>query len=301
MGWNASAAVDPATGQPITKWEGNLTLSPDQQAALDAQQKVQQGRSELAQGFMGRVGEAYKDPMDYSKMPAAPGSIEESQQNAYGLMSKMFEPGRTQQREALDNRLAAMGVDANSEAYKRQQANLGEQFGRQDLMAGIEAMNQGRQQASAQQGLRQSAIAEEAQRRGMSLNEMNALLTGQQVNMPQMPQFNAASAGQAPNFLGAAQAQGQYGLNQWQANQNSGPDIGSLLGTAAGAAFMFSDVRLKSRIVRVGEHPLGVGVYEYDIFGRRERGVLAHEVARVAPALVRRHVSGYLMVNYGGL
>ena len=65
---------------------------------------------------------------------------------------------------------------------------------------------------------------------------------------------------------------------------------------------MMSDVRLKTNIVRIGTHPIhGVGIYEYDIQGERERGVIAQEVQQVRPDLVREHVSGYLMVNYGGL
>jgi hypothetical protein len=64
---------------------------------------------------------------------------------------------------------------------------------------------------------------------------------------------------------------------------------------------MFSDRRLKSNIVRVGTHPRGVGIYEYDIFGERQQGVMAQELQEVAPELVIKHPSGYLMVNYGGL
>jgi hypothetical protein len=35
--------------------------------------------------------------------------------------------------------------------------------------------------------------------------------------------------------------------------------------------------------------------------GVPQRGVIAQEVERVRPDLVKRHASGYLMVNYGGL
>lgn len=181
-------------------------------------------------------------------------------------------------------------------------------------------MQQGRSQAQMQQQLRDAAlreqmnvgeyqdtlrqrqIAEEMQRRGMSLNEMNALLTGQQVSSPQMPGFQNASRAETANLLGAAQATGNYNMNAWQQNQqqqgNMMGDIASLAGTAM---FAFSDRRLKSNIVKVGEHPAGVGIYEYDIFGHRERGVIAQELAQVRPDLVRRHGSGFLMVNYGGL
>jgi hypothetical protein len=56
---------------------------------------------------------------------------------------------------------------------------------------------------------------------------------------------------------------------------------------------------LKSNIVRIGTHPLGIGIYEYDIFGGRQRGVMADEVEAVMPEAVNTHESGYKMVNYG--
>jgi hypothetical protein len=64
---------------------------------------------------------------------------------------------------------------------------------------------------------------------------------------------------------------------------------------------MFSDRRLKRRIKRVGTHALGVGIYEFDMAGYRQRGVIAQEVAAVRPELVKRHASGYLTVNYSAL
>ena len=159
--------------------------------------------------------------------------------------------------------------------------------------------------ANQQNTLRQQAIAEQAQRRGMSLNEMNALLSGQQVQMPTMPTFNAAGRSETPQLLNAAQSQYSAALDAANA-KNAGISnvFGGLTSLGAGAAsggFSFSDIRLKSNIRRVGTHCVGVGVYEYDIFGHRERGVIAQELQRVRPDLVRQHDSGYLTVNYGAL
>jgi hypothetical protein len=180
----------------------------------------------------------------------------------------------------------AQGLDIN--AMNAMNAAQGQQFG----------LNQS--YANQQNTLRQQAIAEQAQRRGMSLNEMNALLSGQQVNMPNMPQFNQAGISQTPNLMGAMQNTYQANLNSANAS-NAG--IGNALSgaTSLGSAFLFSDIRLKSNIRRVGTHSVGVGVYEYDIFGHRERGVIAQELQRVRPDLVRQHDSGYLTVNYGAL
>ena len=159
--------------------------------------------------------------------------------------------------------------------------------------------------ANQQNTLRQQAIAEQAQRRGMSLNEMNALLSGQQVQMPTMPTFNAAGRSETPNLMGAMQNTYQANLDAANA-KNAGISnvFGGLTSLGAGAlsgGFSFSDIRLKSNIRRVGTHCVGVGVYEYDIFGHRERGVIAQELQRVRPDLVRQHDSGYLTVNYGAL
>jgi hypothetical protein len=75
--------------------------------------------------------------------------------------------------------------------------------------------------------------------------------------------------------------------------------MGQAVGTAATA--FFSDIRLKSNIERVGTHPLGIGVYEYDIDGHRERGVMAQEVLNVKPEAVLMGDDGFYMVNYGAL
>jgi hypothetical protein len=180
----------------------------------------------------------------------------------------------------------AQGLDIN--AMNAMNAAQGQQFG----------LNQS--YANQQNTLRQQALAEQAQRRGMSLNEMNALMSGQQVNMPNMPQFNTAGISQTPNLMGAMQNTYQANLDASNA-KNAGISNALSGATSLGSAFAFSDIRLKSNIQRVGTHSVGVGVYEYDIFGHRERGVIAQELQRVRPDLVRQHDSGYLTVNYGAL
>ena len=66
-----------------------------------------------------------------------------------------------------------------------------------------------------------------------------------------------------------------------------------------GGYTFISDRRLKSNIVRIGTHPLGIGLYEYDIFGERQRGVMADEVEQVMPeAVTTLPTHGYKMVRY---
>lgn len=76
--------------------------------------------------------------------------------------------------------------------------------------------------------------------------------------------------------------------------------IGSIASAAAGTGG-FSDIRLKSNIEKVGEFADGLGVYEYDIFDRRERGVMAQEVAELRPWALGPEVAGFLTVQYDRL
>ena len=220
-----------------------------------------------------------------------------ARQQAGSEAQSMFGAGMNARQQGISEAMAqgnfgnqalgqAQGLDIN--ALNAMNAAQGQAFG----------LNQA--YANQQNTLRQQAIAEQAQRRGMSLNEMNALLSGQQVQMPNMPTFNPAGKSETPNLMGAMQNTYQANLNTANA-QNAG--IGNALSGASslGSAFLFSDIRLKSNIRRVGTHCVGVGVYEYDIFGHRERGVIAQELQRVRPDLVRQHDSGYLTVNYGAL
>jgi hypothetical protein len=248
-----------------------------------------------------------------------------------GLAAGNFANQATQQAFNQDVGAGRFGNEAQAQYFGQMmgQADLanraGQQAFSQDLAAGqfgnqamnqaqnldinrMQAMNQAQQQqfgqnmqyANMMNQLRQQAIAEQQQRRGMSLNEMNALLTGQQVGMPQMPRFNASGIAETPQLLNAANMQYQAGMDAFNAQQQGMANTMGGLSSLASTAFMFSDRRLKRRVKRVGTHAdLGVGIYEYEMAGFPQRGVIAQEVAAVRPDLVKRHPSGYLMVDYG--
>jgi len=174
-----------------------------------------------------------------------------------------------------------------------------------------QAYNQALQNAQFFNTAQGQSLAQQLQLRNQPLNEIAALMSGSQVQMPQFQGYTGANVGAAPVF-GAAQAQGDFAQKNY-ANQMAGYNnqmsglfgLGGALaggiGSAGGIGAFFSDRRLKSNIERVGTHPLGIGVYEYDIAGRRERGVMADEVESVKPEAVSTHESGYKMVNYGML
>jgi hypothetical protein len=70
-----------------------------------------------------------------------------------------------------------------------------------------------------------------------------------------------------------------------------------------------SDRITKQNIVRIGDHPFGIGLYLFDYrpeyreeYGHgRQFGMMADEVETVMPEAVSIHPDGYKIVNYGML
>lgn len=102
-----------------------------------------------------------------------------------------------------------------------QQLGIGEaEFGQLMAAAGLAdtrqqiGFGQDMDAAAYQNTLRQTQLAEEMQKRGFSLNEINALISGQQVGMPSMPGFSQAGRAETVQYNQAAQ-------NQYQAAQDA--------------------------------------------------------------------------------
>lgn len=205
-----------------------------------------------------------------------------------------------QQRFSQDLAAGQFGNQANISQFGMAK----DQLGFNNAASQQEYSNDFQQSQYANQ-LRQQAIAEQQMKRLQPLNELNALLGGQQVGMQQMPQFNAAQASQPVNYMGAAQNQYQASLdtaNMKNAEANSLMNGLFNLGGSMGSAMMFSDSRLKKIVSKIGEKN-GMGWYLFKYLGSDtlHEGVIAQEVQKQKPELVKQHSNGYLMVNYAGL
>jgi len=64
---------------------------------------------------------------------------------------------------------------------------------------------------------------------------------------------------------------------------------------------MASDVRLKENIIKVGNSPSGINIYEWNYIGKpqRYRGVMAQEILERHPEAVALQPDGYMSVYYG--
>ncbi|MBT7878114.1 MAG: hypothetical protein HN738_08530 [Gammaproteobacteria bacterium] len=110
-------------------------------------------------------------------------------------------------------------------------AAFGEQKDKYDLQ--FKQFNQGLQAAGFNNTVRNQQIVDQMQREGWSLNKINALISGQQVNAPQFQDFSQAGYTAGADYTGAAGQQSQYNSsvnNMW----------GNILsGVATGAGYMF--------------------------------------------------------------
>lgn len=90
----------------------------------------------------------------------------------------------------------------------------------------------------------------------------------------------------------------------------SGPTGSAENHAQSGSAFMTTSDRVaKENIVRIGEHPLGIGLYLFEYkpeyralcANRRQFGVMADEVEAIMPQAVSVHPAGHKMVDYAML
>ena len=216
----------------------------------------------------------------------------------------------SQQQAQLAAQQQGFGQNVTQQQLGNQAITQNQQAALQQQQAALAAQNQQFNQLlqGGQFGntAQQQSLQQQLALRNQPLNEITGLMGGSQIQMPQFQGYQGSNIAAAPVMAGA-QAAGQaamdqYGIQSSNVNaQNAG--LYNLAGSAlmAGRLGAFSDRRLKSNIEHVGTHPLGIGIYEYDIFGNRERGVMADEVLSVMPNAVSVHPSGFMQVDYGML
>ena len=148
------------------------------------------------------------------------------------------------QQAGMQNQNAQTGYNMGMGSANMYNQNLQNAFGQDVTQAGMFNQNQGtnfaQQQATAnyQNQMRQQQIAEQQMQRNQPLNEMNAILSGTQVGMPQMPGFQNAQAAAPTNYLGAAQMTGQAQMDAYNAQQQQSQGMMSGLGSIASVGIM---------------------------------------------------------------
>ncbi|RVL48486.1 tail fiber domain-containing protein [Sinorhizobium meliloti] len=278
-GLNATNQVTPygnLTYTQIGKWEdgtpryqASTVLSPEQQKLYQQQTQLGGKLNDLALGQTDRLSGVLSQPVNLSN-EATEGRLME-------LGRKRLDPLMAQRKASTEADLINRGIRPGTEAYNRAMTSVGQQ----ENDAYNELLLKGRGQSV------QETLAE----RNQPINEISALLSGGQVTSPQF--VNTPTPGvNGTDVAGITNNAYQQQMAGYQSKMSGLLGLGTAIG-----GWAFSDRRLKSAIQRVGTHRLGIGVYEYDIAGGRQRGVMADEVAHVMPGAVRER-GGYLQVNY---
>jgi hypothetical protein len=206
----ARQAANQALGQQFNQnlQTGNFANSATQQAfqqALNAGQFGNQAQQQLYNQALNRAQFGNQAAQQAFQQDLSAGQFGNQAQN------QMF--GQRMSMADLANRASQQefAQDLASQQFRNQALGQASDLGinRMNAMNAARAQQQALQSqfAGFQNNLRQQAIQEEMARRGASLNEMNALLQGQNVQMPTFGSFQGASLGQTPNLFGAAQSQ----------------------------------------------------------------------------------------------
>jgi len=311
-------------GTQLVSYDGDVptirqTLTPEAQRTVEAQQRLQSNLANLGNSaytnafgvlsqpfsFGGPQVQTSLDTSGIAKMPVNAGMTGQE-----AIMARL-NPSLARQRTSTETNLINQGLRPGTEAYDNAIRLLGEQETDARTQAVLQGLNldiganaQGYNQAlqSGQFGNTaiQQSLAQELTKRQLPLNEINALMSGSQIQNPQFGAYQGQTITPAPIANATAQ-QGAYNQNLY--NQQVGTYNTNVEGlyNLGGSAARASDIRLKSNIKRLGTHKSGLGIYEYDIFGRHEIGVMAQEALVLRPDVVLHHPAGFLMVDYGRL
>ena len=240
------------------KWSQTQGLTPEMQNELYKQQAIQSGKSDVAGGLVGRMGEEFGEGIDWSGLNPM-GGVPEAQYtrpegdvgdpNAYRQRAEdaVYHKGAKRlddrfegMRRNMEIKLRNQGLGPEDQAYKDQMQGIaqtsndaygnlqsdavtqgrnesdsmfGQQIQRgnqnfgQNMSSNQQNFQQGMNQSAYANTIRQQQMTEAMQQRGFSLNEINALMSGQQVQNPQMPNFAQGQAAQpAPIYQGAVDA-----------------------------------------------------------------------------------------------
>jgi len=251
---NPTTPTDITDPSIFRQWTQTMTLSPEQQVLYNQNQRINQNLGNIAETGVGLVQKSLDNPLDFSQNQQlyTPGQLQQQASDAaYQNAAQYLDPQFKQSNAQLANRLANQGITQGSEAYNNAMLNAGNQqqqaYESARNQAYIQGLSGGQQQYQQAMGTRQQQIAEQQALQQNPLNMLNAVRTGQQLQVAQMPQVgvsNPAALGSAtqqgtagPDMLGAVTAQGQYNQGLYNAQSAAAAQTNAAAIGAAGALF----------------------------------------------------------------
>lgn len=209
------------------KYEQNITLSPEQQELFGNQEKMDSLMGQLGIKQLQGASDTLGTPLDLSTVG---GGQQEIQDALYRRSTSMLDPQFAQAEDKERSRLANQGFQVNDEGYDKAIGN----FDRSKAFAYGDARDRA---IVGGQDARKQAVQEALLQRETPLNEINALKTGSQVQMPTFGATPGVNTAPGTDFAGATTAAGQFsqGLygNQVAEQNSTKQAAGGLASTAA--------------------------------------------------------------------
>lgn len=233
--------INPYGTQTVT-YNGDIptvtqSLNPVGQELLNQQNRISQGLGNLAEGGIATVGGMMSTPFDVNGLPARAQSGDDGWSRAYNAIVQRNQPLQERTRNALEAKLKNQGIEEGTEAWK----NALDDQSRAENDFSLAAQQAATAQEQAQFGMdtqaRQNALQEDLTLRQLPLNEINALRTGAQVNLPQFQGFQGQQVQAAPLFQ-AAQSQANWDQGQYNAQMAGANSITGGLFSLGGAGIM---------------------------------------------------------------
>lgn len=219
------------------------TLSPDQQKIYDKGNQVKIGMSDLANQGVGIAKNVLGQQMDMGSLPGRPGSAEDTRTKVMNAMMSRVNEDVDRQKETSNSNLLAAGIPTGSKAYQDAQA-LNERTRtdarNQALLASGQEMSRDFQTDSAR---RRDALGEMLTERQTPLNEITALMSGNQINNPfSMPGYSQNNQVSAAPLFAAQNAAADYNTDLYNVKAaqagNMQQGLFGLANTALGGGMM---------------------------------------------------------------
>ena len=251
--------VNPYGRQTVT-WDGDTptvtqTLSPEQQAILDQQQRNELGLGDVAGQGIGVLGDvigrnldfsgaprnrgAYGatpqgDVLDTSRLPAMPQGSEAMRERVIGAMMQRANKGFAERESGVNSDLVARGIAPGTEAYAREMRRIDEARNDARNMAETEAESLIQGAFGRDMGIREQAAQEQAQR--FNQQGQNAELGmrgqaqgfGQQADLRRQAISELLAQRQTPlneiiALMGGSQVNNPFAVGGYNGNANVAP------------------------------------------------------------------------------
>ena len=219
-------------------WTQTTTMNPDLEDAILSQSAVTRGVSDSATNLLGDIDAVTASDIDLSGVPdlADPGfgAVEDIR----SAMMQRMQPDFDYRRDRENAQLVAQGFKEGDEAYDQRMRQLDDAENRASLDALLRATGESDRIYARTADARQRGVQEAAFLRSLPMNELNAVLRGQSVGLPQFQGYNTQAQTAGADVLGATQAQYDAELGRYNAQQAAATNrlnaYGNIIGGAAG-------------------------------------------------------------------